>query len=88
MQALATVQLTKQDLINGQSLDQTDLSIDSHLEFPLENLELGDCLSRGTFSQIVQARAYGIVERHVVTDVAVKTLNGWLFCPLACLQIG
>ncbi|XP_051266112.1 receptor-type tyrosine-protein kinase FLT3 isoform X1 [Dicentrarchus labrax] len=52
-----------------------DFTYDPKLEFPRENLELGDELGSGAFGMVVQATAYGINKPGVSQQVAVKMLK-------------
>ncbi|XP_065222477.1 fibroblast growth factor receptor homolog 1-like [Planococcus citri] len=51
------------------------LPIDHEWEFPRGNLSLGNDLGQGEFGKVVQAEALGILQKHMVTTVAIKMLK-------------
>ncbi|XP_028816460.1 receptor-type tyrosine-protein kinase FLT3 [Denticeps clupeoides] len=56
-------------------IDFKDFKYDKNLEFPRENLELGNELGSGAFGKVIQAKAYGITKPSVSVQVAVKMLK-------------
>ncbi|XP_065223750.1 plexin-A2-like [Planococcus citri] len=49
--------------------------IDHEWEFPRKNLSLENDLGQGEFGKVVQAKAVGILQKHIVSTVAVKMLK-------------
>ncbi|TSK98454.1 Receptor-type tyrosine-protein kinase FLT3 [Bagarius yarrelli] len=56
-------------------IDFKDFKYNQELEFPRENLELGNKLGSGAFGMVMQATAYGISKPGVSMQVAVKMLK-------------
>lgn len=58
------------------SVSEYELPLDTHWEFPRQQLQLGKSLGEGAFGHVVQAQADGIIRPGTVTTVAVKMLKG------------
>ena len=67
-------------LTEGENvLNEFELPIDEIWEFPRSSVTLGKCLGEGEFGIVLKADASGIIERNIITTVAVKMLKSTTF---------